>query len=137
MFRITHYMYQSIKSSVSIRDENLPLFACECGFRQGENLSPILFSLYLNDLEHFLLHNELQGITLDITDNEIMIYMRLFTLLYADDTVLMTDRPEEMQNCFNAFSSYCGVSSDLDGRRGALKREVFFSYFPLCSCLKL
>ena len=26
---------------------------------------------------------------------------------------------------------------DLDGCRGALKRQVFFSYFPLCSCLNL
>ena len=29
-----------------------------------------------------------------------------------------------------------GVSSDLDGCRGALKRGLF-SYFPLCSCLNL
>ncbi len=61
----------------------------------------------MNDLEHFLLHQGLQGITLDITDNEIMIYMRLFTLLYADDTVLMADSSEEMQKCLDAFSIYC------------------------------
>ena len=70
-------------------------------------MSPILFSLYLNDLEYFLLHTNLEGITLDITDNEIMIYMRLFTLLYADDSVLMADNPEDMQNCLDAFSEYC------------------------------
>ena len=33
--------------------------------------------------------------------------MRLFTLLYADDTVLMADSPEELQNCLNAFALYC------------------------------
>ena len=107
MFRIIHNMYQGIKSSVSIRGEHSAFFACDCGVRQGENLSPILFSLYLNDLEHFLLHKDLQGITLDITDNEIMIYMRLFTLLYADDAVLMADNPDDMQSCLDAFSEYC------------------------------
>jgi len=29
-------------------------FACSKGLRQGENLSPILFSLFLNDLENYL-----------------------------------------------------------------------------------
>ena len=107
MFRIIHNMYQGIKSSVSVKDENSPFFACDCGVRQGENLSPILFSLYLNDVEHFLLHKDLNGITIDIRNNEIMIYMRLFTLLYADDTVLMAESPEELQNCLNAFALYC------------------------------
>ena len=87
IFRIIHNMYQGIKSSVSVNTEHSAFFACECGIRQGENLSPILFSLYLNDLEHFLLHKNLNGLTIDITDDEIMIYMRLFTLLYADDAV--------------------------------------------------
>ena len=88
-------MYQGIKSSVSVRDENSFFFECDCGVRQGENLSPILFALYLNDLEHLLLHINLHGITLDINDNGIMINMRLFTLLYADDTVLMADSPKK------------------------------------------
>ena len=107
MLHIIHNMYQGIKSSVTVNGENSTFFACDCGVRQGENLSPILFSLYLNDLEHFLLHKDLKGITIDITNNEIMIYMRLFTLLYADDTVLMADSAEDMQNCLNEFASYC------------------------------
>ena len=107
IFRIIHNMYQGIKSSVSVNNEHSAFFACECGVRQGENLSPILFSLYLNDLEHFLLHKNLNGLTIDITDDEIMIYMRLFTLLYADDAVLMADSPEDMQKCLDAFSEYC------------------------------
>ena len=34
MFRIIHNMYQGIKSSVSVKDENSPFFACDCGVRQ-------------------------------------------------------------------------------------------------------
>ena len=55
------------------------------------------------------MHKNLRGITLDIRNNEITIYLRLFTLLYADDTVLMADSPEELQNCLNAFASYCQI----------------------------
>ena len=47
-------MYNNIKSRISIPEGNSAFFPCEKGVRQGENLSPILFSLYLNDLEHLL-----------------------------------------------------------------------------------
>ena len=38
-----------------------------------------------------------------------MVYMKLFTLLYADDTVLIAESPTDMQQCLNAFVSYCQV----------------------------
>ena len=34
---------------------------CNVGVRQGENLSPLLFSLYLNDLEEFLASKRVGG----------------------------------------------------------------------------
>ena len=34
------------------------------GLRQGENLSAVLFSLFLNDLKGFLTSNNVQGLTL-------------------------------------------------------------------------
>ena len=36
-----------------------------------------------------------------------MIYFKLFSLLYADDTVLMADNPADLQSCLHDFSSYC------------------------------
>jgi hypothetical protein len=44
-------MYQNIKSRIQYNKETLNYFECNAGVRQGENLSPFLFSLYLNDLE--------------------------------------------------------------------------------------
>ena len=79
-------MYSGIKSSISVNGENSPFFACDCGVRQGDNRSPVMFSLYLNDLESFLMHKGLSGITVDVNDEEFMIYIKLFSLLYADDT---------------------------------------------------
>ena len=63
-FRIVHNMYNGIKSCVSLNGASSPFFACDCRVSQGENLSPAMFSLYLNDLETFFIHR----VTLDITD---------------------------------------------------------------------
>ncbi len=55
-------MYDDIKTCVSNNNEVSQLFPSYCGVRQGENISPILFALFLNDLESFLLGNENNGI---------------------------------------------------------------------------
>ena len=39
-------------------------FVSNVGLRQGENLSPVLFSLFLNDLKGFLTSNSVQGLKL-------------------------------------------------------------------------
>ena len=76
-------MYQGIKSSVSHGGEQSTFFR---SFR-GEKLSPVLFSLFLNDLETFLEENKCIGINLEISTGNISTYINLFILLYADDTV--------------------------------------------------
>lgn len=50
-------MYEHIKSCVNFNGENSTFFQCNNGLRQGENLSPILFSLFVNDMEHYLSNN--------------------------------------------------------------------------------
>jgi hypothetical protein len=37
-------------------------FPCNIGVRQGENLSPFLFSIYLNDLQQFLEERNVCGL---------------------------------------------------------------------------
>ena len=106
-FKIVHNMYNCIKSSISFSGLNSPFFACDLRVRQGENLSPVLFALYLNDLESYLLHKNLDGITIDITTEGLRLYLKLFSLLYADDTVLMANNPDDLQNCLRAFAEYC------------------------------
>jgi hypothetical protein len=46
-------MYNDIKSCVQYNGSQSEFFPCLTGVRQGENLSPFLFSIFLNDLEDF------------------------------------------------------------------------------------
>ena len=55
-------MYQNIKTCIKKEDEVSGFFNCEMGVKQGENLSPLLFSIYLNDLEDYLRDNNIDSL---------------------------------------------------------------------------
>ncbi|KAK6166223.1 hypothetical protein SNE40_022972 [Patella caerulea] len=97
-------MYQDIKSSVKYKNKISATFPC---VRQGENLSPLLFALYLNDLEAFLLDHDCKGVQTEYYGNELLNYLKIFVLLYADDTVLFADNVKNMNIMLNAFGEYC------------------------------
>ena len=102
-------MYTSVKSCISYKNHTTGYFNCEIGVRQGENLSPFLFSLFLNDLEEFLLTKDIVGLK-SITDEletELEIYLKIFVMLYADDTILLAASAEDLQVQLNAFGEYC------------------------------
>jgi hypothetical protein len=58
--------------------------------RQGEMC--VLFSLYLNDLEDFFQINDINGLKSisDEVETELNYYLKLFVIVYADDSVLNT-----------------------------------------------
>ena len=84
-------------------------FDCSIGVRQGENLSPVLFAVYLNDLESFFAGNDVQNLQVieNICHYHLHIYIKLFVLLYADDTIIISETAESMQHALNVFERYC------------------------------
>ena len=68
--------------------ETSAFFASQCGVRQGQNLSPVLFAMYLNDLESYLLSGGVETLDLELSTQEITVCLRLLLLLYADDTAI-------------------------------------------------
>ncbi len=92
-------------SCVMVNQSVSDTFTCSMGVRHGENLSPLLFVYYVNDLqEYFLEHN---GNFLDFCENDVNSYLRLFVLMYARDTVILCDSEENMKQALIALLNYC------------------------------
>ena len=108
-FNLIKNMYSNIKSCVSVNGSISEYFSSTVGVRQGENLSPLLFAFYLNDLEDFLIGHDVSGVSSSSSqfDNDIVMFIKLFLLLYADDTVLISESAEDLQVSLNAFEQYC------------------------------
>ena len=49
LFRVLYNIYKEAKSCVKLDNILSDFFSCNIGVRQGENLSPLLFALFLND----------------------------------------------------------------------------------------
>ena len=54
VFRVIHNMYEKAKSCVMSGNDLSGFFGSSVGVRQGENMSLILFSIFLNDLTQFM-----------------------------------------------------------------------------------
>lgn len=113
MFNVIFNLYKHAKSCVS-KDGKLSNYcSCSVGVRQGENLSPLLFAIFLHDLEDSLSLefdglSSLSEMTNRFIDNDDPLsYLRLYVLLYADDTILLAESETELQRCLDALYSYC------------------------------
>ena len=100
-------MYENIKSRIMTSEGTSAYFPCCTGVRQGENLPPFLFSIYLNVLERYLLSNNITGVTCEVNDEFIYVYLKLYILLYADDTVLFSNSKDDLQQTLDVFERYC------------------------------
>ena len=70
-------MYSGIKSCITINGTSSGYFSCDKGIRQGENLSPLLFPIYLNDLANFMNTTGCRGVEIGVQNNEFTIFIIL------------------------------------------------------------
>jgi hypothetical protein len=87
-------MHESAKTCVRLGTKLSDHFYSNVGVRQGENLSSVLFSLFLNDLVEFISHaydgltNVYNATHIFLDTKDISVYLKLYLLLYAERTVL-------------------------------------------------
>ena len=108
MYKVIFNMYSGIKYRVLYNGEMSEYFPCNIEIRQGVYLSLFLFSIYLNDLQQFLEERNVCGFNCisDEIEGEFDIYLKLFVLLYADDTVLFYGSASYLQLQLNMFCEY-------------------------------
>ena len=87
-------MYDDNKSSILLNDLSTDWFIVTSGVRQGDTLSPILFSLFINELAVGV-----KNLNLGIDIGGI--------LLYADDIVLMSESEENLQKILDYCHKWC------------------------------
>ena len=100
-------MYKNIKSRVKTAEGMSAFFPCQTGVRQGENLSPLLFSIYLDDLRGYFNINQVPGVSCETDEEDIYVFLKIIVLLFADDTVIFGNTKENLQFALNVFEKYC------------------------------
>ena len=93
------HMYRTARSVVSDDGFTSSEFPCHKGVSQGCPLSPLLFSLFISDLEHELLANSSGKVR--IGEQEVRVIM------FADDLVLLAETSEGLQQSLSALYHYC------------------------------
>ena len=91
-------LYRAPTACVQVNDFRTGWFPTHFGVKQGDVLSPTLFSMYVNDLA-IKIRNSKLGV--EVAD------MTVGILLYADDIVLLADCEKDLQNMLNIVADWC------------------------------
>ena len=98
IFKAIKSLYKDTVSTVKINDYITEYFDVLYGVKQGDNLSPTLFNLFINNLASQI--KELHcGIKIGIEQVSI--------LLYADDIVLLSDSEKGLQSMLTYLNKWC------------------------------
>lgn len=124
--RILSEMYRNIKSCVKPISSNVTTdyFACNVGTRQGDISSPIIFSLFINDLCTIIREQCGSGIFIDNTIPDIL------CLLFADDIANCAETVIKLQQQLNTIDQFC-LSTGMEVNLNKTEIIVFRNGGPL------
>ena len=98
-YKVIKDMYTNTKCVCRQSNAYSEIFNTNLGVKQGDNLSPTLFNIFLDDFQTYL-------------DQELTRPVKLSSLsfnhmFFADDLVLISETPSGLQECLSALEKYC------------------------------
>ena len=106
ILNVAYQLYQNVKSCVELNGKKSDYFCCNIGVRQGDSLSQLLFAIFVNDLESYLLQEGNNYLSFG-GDARLENMLKLLIFMYADDTVILADPPYKLQAAINGMEKYC------------------------------
>ncbi len=97
--RILRNMYGDLQGVVKMNGFQSQTFPISIGLRQGCNLSPSLFNLYINDLPNLLEKAQCDPVLLH--------EKKINVLMYADDMLLLSKSEQGLQRAMQVLGLYC------------------------------
>ena len=116
VLRVVQAIYEKAKSCVRTHEGFSDMFTSGVGVRQGENLSPLLFALYINDFKAFIT-SRYPGLK-DIENAALaegldhLALKNVGVMLYADDTLLLAESEEDLQ--MHGSQRNCRLLSEME-----------------------
>ena len=124
LFRVIYNMYDAAKSCIKVGNNLSEVLHCNIGVRQGGNLSPVLFAMLINEFKNKL-STQYNGVHKNQLYNpDIELHLKSFTLLYADDTIVLAETDRELQSTLDAAHEYC---NNMQLTVNTQKTKVIFS----------
>ena len=97
MYKALKSLYTHTQSCIQLNDMFTDWFSVSSGVKQGDNVSPTLFALYINELA-----KEINGLNLGVKFGNV----KLSILLYADDMVLLADNENDLQAMLDCMKQW-------------------------------
>ena len=104
VLRVIQSLYQKTKARVRVNGELIDVFDCNIGVCQSDNLSPLLFIIFLNDFNNLIRTGLFPGKS---KVKSLRLFLKMYSLLYGDDTLLLSETEEDMQQALDATLKYC------------------------------
>lgn len=98
MYFMIKSLYEHTTAKVRINNCSTTWFDTESGVRQGDCMSPTLFSIFVNDLA-----TRVKALNLGV-DSALQ---KTTILLYADDVAILADNENDMQIILNEINDWC------------------------------
>ena len=102
MIRMIKSLYAKVFAAVKLNGNISDYFEVSLGVKQGGPLSPLLFILFINDVHADLIGENDDSVVNGLTLTQICIIL----LLFADDMVIFSKDPDELQLLLNKLHRY-------------------------------